>query len=1177
MTDPRTPMRSVFLGAAFAAISALAAPPAGPEGRVPFKDYRQGSTPAEALKAMSLPKGFQVTLVAAEPRVVQPIAMCFDEKGRLWVVEGMSYPRKRGESKGKDRIIILEDPLGDGSYGKSTVFYEGLDLVSGIEVGHGGVWIGAAPELLFIPKDAQDKPGKPRVVLDGWAMQDTHETLNSFTWGPDGWLYGCHGVFTFSNVGKPGAPDSERKRINAGVWRLHPLTKEFEVFAEGSSNPWGLDYDKHGEMFITACVIPHLYHVFPGGRYQRQAGQHYEPNTYDDIKTIADHAHFTGAVLHRPAERGVVQPQSTDEAGGGHAHCGLAIYNGDNFPAEYQGLLLFGNLHGHRVLGDVVEAKGSGFVGHHAGDFMRSNDAWFIPVTQRVGPDGALYVSDWTDPQTCHNNNQEIWDRSNGRIYRVSYGPAKSRARDLTALKSQQLLTIALDDPNEFFVRQARKVLAERAIELRHGLEPDFGTASALLTAETTVRSLKAEPLRRLRALWVLASAGVFPAFEGDRVREKIDLLEVGLTAKDEHLRAWFVRLMSERTRNSGPRLAELAAHEESPVVRRELASALGRLPLAARAAVAAPLLARAEDATDHNIPFILWYGIEPLVGSDAAQGMALVQAAKIPKITEFIYRRLSTDAAGRERLLGLAAQQADPALRERLLEGLVAGVRQGGTFKAPAEWPAQAKALRAQASPQLLSLVNELDALAGDESSRDYFRSQLAAAKAPAPARQRALSILVQSRDRAAAPVLHACLADASVSGPLRRQVIQALATLGNDATVPALIAGFKAFTTEERSDALPALIANPIAATQTLEAVAAGILDKGVLSPVAIRQLKSMKDAQVDELIARVIGAVNATKADFAKNKTKYVELLKAKPLRRADLAEGKALFQQSCGLCHQLFGEGNLVGPSLTGSNRANLDYLLENVLDPNAIIGKDYQLNVFKLKTGNTVSGIVQSETVDVFNTVMPGGVKLAVTKSEVASREILAVSLMPEGLFDALPPPQVIDLVAYLQSPDGKAPLAPRVTGVWKIDGALEGEALKVLSVTGGRTAGQLMTSFKASRWSGNDHLFWTGGKPGDTLTLALPIAEKGLYQLTFVCTKAHDYGRFELRLDGKLLTDRGLDLYNPKEVVTTGELDGGRHELTAGEHKLEVKILTPNPVATPLNMFGLDYLKVEKK
>ncbi|GBL29365.1 hypothetical protein EMGBS10_05150 [Opitutia bacterium] len=338
-------------------------------------------------------------------------------------------------------------------------------------------------------------------------------------------------------------------------------------------------------------------------------------------------------------------------------------------------------------------------------------------------------------------------------------------------------------------------------------------------------------------------------------------------------------------------------------------------------------------------------------------------------------------------------------------------------------------------------------------------------------------------------------------------------------------------------------------------------------------------MRDAKVDALLAQVVGVVNASKADFAKSKAKYVDLLSAKAMKKADLAAGKVLYQQSCGLCHQLFGDGNAVGPNLTGSNRANLDYLLENVLDPNALIGKDYQLNVFKLKNGNTVSGLVQSEDAQVFNAVMPGGVKLAVAKAEVASREILPVSLMPEGLFDALTPAQVVDLVAYLQSPDGKTkPVAAPEGGVWRVDGVVEGESLKVLGKTGGRVSNQPMTKFKASRWSGNDHLWWADAKTGDNLTIALPIKEQGTYQLTFVCTKAHDYGRFELRLDGKVITGpQGLDLYNAKEVVTSGELDGGRHELAAGEHKLEVRILSPNPVATPRNMFGLDFLKVEKK
>ncbi|MEY3392337.1 MAG: hypothetical protein RLZZ322_1186, partial [Verrucomicrobiota bacterium] len=434
-------MRLVALFLASACFAAPPLPP-GPAERVAPGSYKAGQTPVEAMKTMSLPPGFQVSLVAAEPKVVQPIAMCFDERGRLWVVEGMAYPKKRPDGQGADRILILEDVKKDGSYAKVTVFKEGLNLVSGIEVGHGGVWVGAAPEFLFIPKDADDKAGQPVVLLDGWGFHDTHETLNSFVWGPDGWLYGNHGVFTHSVVGKPGTPDAERKKINAGVWRYHPTRHAFEVFAEGTSNPWGLDYDAQGEFFNTACVIPHLYHILPGARYQRQAGQHFNPFTYDDIKTIADHAHYAGAKVHRPDALKV--PETTDAVGGGHAHSGLAIYNGDNFPAPYRGLLIFGNLHGHRLVSDQVVPEGSGFVGRHGNDFLRSNDATFIPVSQRVGPDGALYVSDWSDVQVCHNNTQEIWDRSNGRLYRVGFGNPVSRARDLAKLGDDELVELSL-------------------------------------------------------------------------------------------------------------------------------------------------------------------------------------------------------------------------------------------------------------------------------------------------------------------------------------------------------------------------------------------------------------------------------------------------------------------------------------------------------------------------------------------------------------------------------------------------------------------------------------------------------------------------------------------------------------------------------------------------------------
>ena len=294
------------------------------------KPLLEGAAAEDAAKAMTLPPGFRVIASAAEPDVMQPVAFTLDHRGRMWVAEAYSYPHRQPEGKGRDRIIILEDTNGDHKFDKRKVFVEGLNLVSGLEVGFGGVWVGAAPYLLFFPDlNVDDQPdGKPQVLLDGWGYQDTHETMNSFIWGPDGWLYGCHGVFTHSRVGKPGTPDVERIPFNAGVWRYHPTRHMFEAFAQGSSNPWGVDFNAYGQCIIEACVIPHLFHMVQGGRYQRQGGQHFNPHTYDDIKTIADHLHYAGNIsdhAHWGKTPGV--PSATAAAGGGHAHAGSRTFN----------------------------------------------------------------------------------------------------------------------------------------------------------------------------------------------------------------------------------------------------------------------------------------------------------------------------------------------------------------------------------------------------------------------------------------------------------------------------------------------------------------------------------------------------------------------------------------------------------------------------------------------------------------------------------------------------------------------------------------------------------------------------------------------------------------------------------------------------------------------------------
>ncbi|MEO8353016.1 MAG: PVC-type heme-binding CxxCH protein, partial [Chthoniobacteraceae bacterium] len=297
-----------------------------------------GLEPADVPAKATLPKGLELTVFAAEPEVVNPISFCIDDRGRLWVAEGHTYPIRAKEGEGTDRILVFEDTNGDGVADRRTVFIEHLNLVSGIEVGYGGLWVGAAPYLMFIPiadGDAPKPAGKPEILLDGWGFEDTHETLNTFHWGPDGWLYGCHGVFTHSNVGKPGTPDAERTPINAGFWRYQPVRHEFEVFAEGTSNSWGIDFDRNGQLFAEACVIPHLFHVIQGGRYTRQAGPHFNPNTYDDIKTIADHRHYLGDNPHGGNGK-------SNAAGGGHAHAGLCIPQGRSFGA-LENLLLMGN------------------------------------------------------------------------------------------------------------------------------------------------------------------------------------------------------------------------------------------------------------------------------------------------------------------------------------------------------------------------------------------------------------------------------------------------------------------------------------------------------------------------------------------------------------------------------------------------------------------------------------------------------------------------------------------------------------------------------------------------------------------------------------------------------------------------------------------------------------------
>jgi len=946
-----------------------------------------GLAAADAPRAMSAPEGFSVKLLAAEPDVQQPIAMCFDDRGRLWVVECYAYPHKVPAAEARDRILIFADTDGDHVLDSRKVFAEGLNLASGIAVGFGGVWVGAAPELLFFPDaDGDDMPdGPPRILLDGWGAHDTHETLNSFIWGPDGWLYGCHGVFTHSAVGRPGTQESERVKINAGIWRYHPVRHEFEVFSEGTSNPWGVDFNDLGHAFQTACVIPHLYHVIPGARYQRQAGQHFNPYTFDDIKTIARHRHWSGEHWNR------ADPKASDEIGGGHAHSGACIYLGGSWPARYRGRLFMNNIHGARLNEDRLTPSGSGYVGDGEPDFLFANDSWSQFISLQVGPDGQMVLIDWYDQAQCHQQRDAV-DRSNGRIFKVVYDRASPIRVDL-ARESDAALVDMLGHDNDWFVRHARRLLQERAAAGR------LAADTPQLLQEQLAAATTAE--KKLRIIWALHVAGLL---------DEAGLMRL-LDDPEPAIRGWVIQLAAERKDVSTPmleRFAMLAAKDPSPVVRLALASALQRIPPAARWPIVATLVAHAEDAGDHNLPLMDWYAIELLVPLDPTRAVDLALACKIPTVSKFIVRRAAFDEAGYGPLVD-GLNSADTATRKWMLEEIVAALAARGRMAAPSAWQKGWDILSADPDEGVRRLARLVAVRFGDPRVVPPMRAVVADSKADAAVRRDALSALVAAKDDGLPPVLQKLFADPVI----QKDVFAALAAVPSDDTPPAIIAGYQALPAEARQAAIATLVSRPAWTLALLNAIGAGGVPRGDLSAFTVGQLARSNDKQVLKKLEAVWGTVRVTPADRQAEFAAWRTRLGPEAMKKADLAHGRATYAKTCGACHQLHGEGGRIGPELTGSNRADLEYLLANLLDPSAIVGRDYQTTIVITDDGRSIAGIVVQETPTSVTLQTPTE-RVTVSLDEIESRVLSPQSLMPENQLAQLAPDAARDLVAYLR-------------------------------------------------------------------------------------------------------------------------------------------------------------------
>ncbi len=1000
------------------ALAAVAAGPAPapapaddfPEVRDTEKDPARAVPADRAAAGFRVPEGFRAAVFAAEPDVRNPIAMAWDARGRLWVAENYTYAERsaRFDLRHRDRVLIFEDADGDGRFDRRSTFTDDVQMLTSVEVGLGGAWLLCPPQLLFVPdRDGDGRPDGPaEVVLDGFTVpaENYHNFANGLRWGPDGWLHGRSGASAPGRVGRPGAADPARVPLHGGLWRFHPRSGRFEVLAHGTTNPWGHDWDALGEAFFINTVNGHLWHAIPGAHFVRPHTVDPNPRAYALIDQHADHWHWDTA---RDWSDSRSASGEHDRRGGGHAHSGLMIYLADQWPAQDRGKLLTLNFHGRRANVERLDRSGSGFVGRHEPDRFFAADPNFRGIDLGYGPDGGVFVLDWNDSGECHENTGVV--RTSGRIFKITHGePKRAGAVDLTRSDVAALVDFHRH-PNEWFARMARRQLADR---LARGdrLEAAAGGLKAILADDP-------DPARKIRAL---GSLHVLGAADQATLRPL-------LGHDHEALRAWAIRLLTDSMpiddiagHRPGPdvepppglldELARMAREDGSGLVRLALASTLQRLPVGLRPALAAPLLARKEDAGDHNLPLLIWYGLIPVADADPSALARLAGGCALPTTRRLIARRLAEDLDRNpgpvEALLKLAADSADRGLPADIVQGLAEGLRGWRKATKPAGWDRLVGGLD---DPAARDRSRELGVLFGDGRALDELRRLALDDKADLDARRAALKGLIEARP----PDLRAVCERLLRVRFLNASAVGGLALFDDPAIGRSLAANYRSFHPSERPAVIEALVARPAFARALLDAMAAGSIPRGDVSAYHARQVRSLGDPDLSRRLAEAWGELRDPSADKRAAIARLRARLTPEELGKADLGRGRALFGRACGSCHRLYGQGGEIGPDLTGSGRDNLDYLLENVVDPSAVVDAAFRVSVVAMADGRVLNGLVRART-DRTLTLQTPTEAAVLNLGEVERVASSPLSMMPEGLLDPLAEGEVRDLFAYLK-------------------------------------------------------------------------------------------------------------------------------------------------------------------
>jgi len=942
----------------------------------------------DALKTFQLKQGFRLELVAAEPLVTEPIAIAFDEDGRLFVVEMKDYPD--GAQQPSGQVTRLEDTDGDGRFDKSSVFAKGLHWPSAIHCYGGGLFVGAVPDLIYC-RDTNDDgvADQKQVVLTGWGNRagtlDPEGVFGSFTWGLDNRIHGL--VNRYSGLITNPTNPADRPVTLGGNFAFDPRTMGMTV--EAGEGQYGMGFNDDGRQFLCRQHRHIMTHLFER-RYADRNPFYTMPDPTVDIAVDGPKAALYRISPEEPwrvmrTKWRVEGLENGIEAGGrasGYfsAACGLTIYRGNAWPREFIGDAFVADpaenvVHRKKVVHTGPTASAERPADEQKVEFLASKDTWFRPVYMANAPDGTLYVVDMYReiiealgiPDEIVKHLDLHAGRDMGRIYRIAPEGYKQPPSPRLSRASLEELVTTLEHPNGWHRDTAARLLYERN---------DRAAAPALVKLLRRSNS----SLARLHALYALQGLGTL---------EEQFLLEA-LSDADGVVREHAVRLSEGFLQNGVPSRKlwkKLTVCASDPVVgvRYQLAFTLGEVRHPERLRVLAQIARR--DASER----MMRAAVLSSLAKGAGEMFSLLAAeAGVAGRSEMLRELAAVVGAANQpadlaRVREALISTLDPMMAFLLARGLGDGLRRAGSsFE--------------QAKVNLESLLSRATAMATDTTASESTRREAIALLAFGRAAETGKTLL---------PLLD----------PRQPQSVQLAALTSLDRLSPAglaagLLGRWSSLTPTVRERAVDVLLKRTDRTAELLAAMEAGVVlrrDLSLLQTVALRQ---HSDSTLQQRAIKVIGAASDTRRDDVVRR-----FLPALELR-GDIPRGKAVFQQRCQSCHRLGSDGFAVGPDLTGARNGGKEKLLVNLLDPNREVPPNYFAYAVDTREGDSYAGLIVNETASSVTVRQSLGIEVVVPRSQIAKMQASRLSLMPEGLEEGLTSQDLADLLDFLLS-DGR--------------------------------------------------------------------------------------------------------------------------------------------------------------